>query len=73
MTPTGNPTSNVDSNKIAPDNTLDRQLAPTLNTSPVQMQTITPPTDTYKSDSSEHIHANSITDFEKKRNKLLWT
>ena len=74
MTTTGNPTNNLDSNKILHDNTLDRQSAPTLNASDVQKQTITSTKDTYKSNSSKHIHTNSITNFEKKKqNKLLWT
>ena len=48
MKTTGNPTSNLDSNKISHDNTLHRQSAPTLNTSDIQKQTITSPKDTYK-------------------------
>ena len=68
LTTTGNLDSNLDSSKIQYDNTLntvDRQSAPTLNTSNIQKQTITSPKDPYKSDSSEHIHMNVIANFEK--------
>ena len=54
MTTAGNPTSNLDSNKIPHDNTSDRQSAPTLNTNDIQIQT----QDAYKSDPSKHINTN---------------
>ena len=63
MTTTGNPTSNLYSNKITHDNISDRQLTPMND---IKMQTIAPPKDTYKLYSSKHIHINSITTFEKK-------
>ena len=67
MTTTGNPNSNLDSSEVPHDNTSDRQSAPTLDTSDVQKQTITSPKDTYKSDSTKHIHTNCIRNFEKKK------
>ena len=63
---TTNPTSNLNPNKIPHDNTSDRQPAPTLYPSDVQMQTITSPKAAYKSDPSKHINTNSIANVEKK-------
>ena len=54
MATVGNPTSNIDSNNVPHDNTLDRQSASTLNTNDIQKQTIAPQKDSYKLDQNEH-------------------
>ena len=73
MTTTGNHTSNSDSNKIPHGNTLNRLSAPPLNTSDIQIQTITTPKDTYKPDSSHLINTNSIANFEEKKQIIMDT
>ena len=57
-----NSDSNSISNKTPHYNTSDIQPAPTLNTSDVQMQTITP-LNAYDSDTPDNINTTSVTNF----------
>ena len=66
-TTAGSPTSNLDSNNVPHDNTLDTQSASTLDTNDIQKQTIPPPKDAYNLDPANNIRTNLISNFEEKK------